>query len=249
MRELAQLAQGRHLVLWSAEPGEQAALERLGLAGGVQPAGHDLAMVTSNNLNGTKLDYYVTRDVTVEAVVGSATTDVVQRVRLTNRAPDGLVPYVAGLQNPGRLDARVEFSLSPSIELGSFTVDGAPPRGGVRTGTDRTRAFAYVEIERGDAVELEVAYRTPTPDGSYRLRVAPQPLARDAALQLRLSAEGGQPLAAAEGVAVVDGAVDERSELDVQRELRVDLERPSRDLLTRARRAVADFWSSPVELG
>lgn len=249
VRELAQLARGRHLVLWSAEPGEQAALERLGLAGAVQTAGHDLAMVTSNNLNGTKLDYYVDRDVTVEAVVGHATTEVVQRVRLTNRAPDDLVPYVAGLRTPGRLDARVEFSLSPSVEIRSFTVDGAPPRGGLRTGTDRIRAFAYVELQRGDTLELEVAYRRATPDGSYRLRVAPQPLARDAALQLRLSGEGGQPLSAAGGVEVVDGAVIERSELDVRREVQVGLQTPSSSVLTRLRRAVADFWSSPVELG
>ncbi len=191
VRELGRLARGRHLAIWSANNAEQAELERLGLAGSADPVGDDLALISVNNLNANKLDYYVERSVDVEATVGLNHVDVVQRVRLHNQAPDELVPYVEGTGRPGTVIERLEFSLSPEAELTSFVRDGAPAGADLRTGIERARLHAIFELPRGASTEFELRYTVPVRDGRYRLRMLPQPLAEDAQLSVTVSPAPG----------------------------------------------------------
>ncbi|MFP5372251.1 MAG: DUF4012 domain-containing protein, partial [Actinomycetes bacterium] len=193
-RLLGDLASGRHLAVWSAVPDQQAALVDLGVAGAVDATEHDVAMVSVNNLSANKLDYYVDRQVSVQATVGRDVAQVVQRVRLTNTAPEDLVPYVAGLREPGTVVERVELSVSPEAVVRSFTSNGSPATGGVRTGPRRTRAFTYVTLARGQSVDLLLRYDVPVEDGRYRIALLPQPLARDAGLQLIVQPADGQQL-------------------------------------------------------
>jgi hypothetical protein len=194
LREMARLARGRHLALWSAEPAEQAALEALGLAGSADPEGDDLALVSVNNVNANKLDYYVDRQVDVEVTVGRDRAEVLQRLVLTNRAPADLVPYVAGVRTPGTVVERVELSIAQAAEFRSLRQDGAPTRGELRRGKERTRVHSYVTLARGRSVQLELRYSVPVTDGHYRLRLLPQPLARDAVLRLSVEAAAGLSL-------------------------------------------------------
>jgi hypothetical protein len=199
-RTLGRLVSGGRVAVWSGRPREQALLEQVGAAGAVgAPQDGDLAHVGVNNLNGTKLDRYVERQVEVDVVVGPQVAEVVQRVRLVNAAPEDLVPYVAGTAAPGTLDERVELSASPRASVTGFTHDGRPPRGGVRRGEERTRAHAYIGLPRGDATELELRYEVPVEDGRYRLRVLPQPLAVDATLDLQIDPVQGTRVVRREG--------------------------------------------------
>ena len=50
VRTLANLASGRHVALWSARPAEEQALAGIGVGGSVAAHGHDIAMVSVNNL-------------------------------------------------------------------------------------------------------------------------------------------------------------------------------------------------------
>ncbi|MCW2679348.1 MAG: putative rane protein, partial [Frankiales bacterium] len=222
VRELGRLARGRHFAVWSARPPEQQELERLGLAGSADPEGDDLSLVSVNNLSVNKLDYYVQRTVEVSATVGLEAVDVVQRVILENRAPDGLVPYVVGLDTPERSSERVEFSFAADAEFVSLREDGAVAEGGVREGGERRRAFSFVDLGQGERTELELRYRVPVEGGRYRLHLVPQALARDADLRVEIEAADGLTLAQVVGasragdVAVRQGPWSERELVEVR---------------------------------
>jgi hypothetical protein len=199
VRELARLARGRHFAVWSAQPEEQAVLESLGLAGSADPGGDDLSLVSANNLTANKLDYYVDRTVTVEVTVGGREAEVVQRVQLVNRAPADLVPYVAGIVTPGIATERIELSISPRARFTSLRRNGGPAEGDVRTGVERTRVHTYVQLVRDEPVVVELRYTVPVDDGRYRLHLLPQPLARDAALEVVVQAADGWRLDEVDG--------------------------------------------------
>jgi hypothetical protein len=187
LREVARLAQGRHLAVWSADAEEQATLEDLGLAGSADPEGDDLALISINNLNANKLDYYVDREVEVTVTVGRDSAEVLQRLVLSNRAPEDLVPYVAGTAKPGTVVERLEFSIAQQAHLRSFQRDGSTANGELRRGAERTRVHTYVELARGESTAFELRYTVPVTNGRYRLRLLPQPLARDAALRVNVA--------------------------------------------------------------
>ncbi len=200
VRELGRLARGRHLAVWSDRAQEQELLERYDLAGSADPEGDDLALVSVNNLNSNKLDVYVDRTVSVEATVHPDRVDVVQRVGLANNAPDGLVPYVAGSRNPGTVIQRVELSVAASASITSFLQNGMPTNGGVAVGAARTRVHGFAEVPRGGSTSFELRYSVPADDdGRYGLRLLPQPLARDAQLDVLVEPAEGFRLDTVEG--------------------------------------------------
>lgn len=250
-RTLAELAAGRHLALWSAREEEQAALTSLGVSGAVDPGGDDLALISLNNFGANKLDYYVDRAVTVDVTLQRDAAHVVQTLRLSNRAPAGLVPYVAGKRKPGTLMERVELSASAQAAVRSVTVDGAPARREIRRGRERTRVSTYVEVPRGREVRVELRYDVPVVNGSYRLRLLPQPLVRDAQLVLRVRPGAGEQLGRVEGGDQSGGVVDDVSPWSRDRLLQVELvaqDGAETSRWDRIRQRVKDFWDSPVRL-
>jgi hypothetical protein len=207
LRELVRLARGRHLAVWSSDRAEQRALEELGAAGSADPEGDDLALISVNNINANKLDYYVDRRVEVEVEVGRDRAEVIQRVSLDNRAPADLVPYVAGVAEPGTVVERVELSIAQAAEFRSFRRDGEMTTGELRRGAERARFHTFVELSRGQSVQLELRYSVPITNGQYRLRLLPQPLARDAALRVDVHAAPGLSLRSV-GPGSADGPVE-----------------------------------------
>ena len=250
-RAMRRLAAGRHLSVWSAREEEQDVLVELGLAGAVSATDDrgDLSHVSVNNIGGNKLDLYVDREIETEVVLAEDEASVVQRVRFSNHAPDGLVPYVAGFDRPGVVVSRVELSLPVAAEQVSATVDGKPWQGALHAGPSRQRLITHLELARGASSVLEVRYRLPVTDGAYRLRLIPQPLAHDADLRLSVRAAPGRELGGVQGVAGVQGdgrhVVPDRAPLTVTRDIAVSLEPPVRSTWQRLR----DWWNSPVSLG
>jgi hypothetical protein len=205
-------------------------------------------------VGGNKLDVYVDREVELEVVVGPSRAEVVQRIRFTNRAPEGLVPYVAGVRRPGTAVSRVELSVPPRAQDVVATLNGQPWAGSDRQGAsqlgpDRRRLATRVELPRGASTQLEVRYTLPIEDGRYLVRVLPQPLARDAALQLSIRPMAGERFGDVTGAEAEDDGVSDSSSLAASREIEVTLHRPQQGRWERLRDAVADFWSSPVEIG
>lgn len=244
-RTLARLTAQRHLTVWSARPQEQQVLEELGAAGALAaPEGGDLSSVSVNNIGSNKLDLYVDRAVSLDAVVDRDEAQVLQRVRFTNRAPDDLVSYVAGVERPGVSISRVELSLPPGATDVAATVDGAPWTGSLRAGQGRQRLATRLELPRGDTSLLEVSYRLPVEDGRYALRVVPQPLVRDAAVRLSVRSADGEPFGRIAGAERADGAVAETGTLSQVRDVVVE---PPQEAGTWER--VKRWWDSPVRLG
>jgi hypothetical protein len=134
-----------HLQLWLADPAQQALLERTALAGTLpDPRGAFLSVVTQN-VAGTKLDYYLRRSVrytgrrTGDALSLGGDPVPVERatveVTLTNTAPArGLPPYVTVRPDtlpgervpPGQNKVWVSLYLPGGSQLRGATLDGAP---------------------------------------------------------------------------------------------------------------------------
>lgn len=190
---------GRHLALWSADPGEENALRAAGLAGSVDPRGADIVLVTAHNLGdaaqgvGNKLDYYVDRRVDVTATVGPRAADVTQTVTLTNTAPRGLPAYVEGVSQPGTVRELVSVAAAADATYASLTVNGveAPAYQWQETGSDRFTVS--VTLAPGQHATIVLRYRTAVSDGTYHVRLFPQPLAHDAQRTLTVCpARGGR---------------------------------------------------------
>lgn len=244
--ELGRLARGRHFAVWSGREHEQRQLEVLRLAASADPRGDDLALVSVNNLNANKLDYYIDRAVQVDATIAPDRADIVQRVILVNRAPADLVPYVAGQVTPGTVVERVEFSISPQAQFQSLIQNGQPTVGDVRTGVERTRVHTFVTLPRGGQVELELRYSVPLTDGHYRLRLVPQPLARDAALRVVVRAAEGAALGGVQGTDLVGGQALRAGSWAEEEVVDVSLRDDEMGRWGRARETVTRFLREPV---
>lgn len=247
VRTLGRLAQGRHIAIWSGRPAEESTLQELDLAGQVTPVHGDMTMVSVNNQNGNKLDYYVDRAVSVEADVGRSRTSVTQHVTLTNKAPGDLVPYVAGTTEPGTVKERVELTLPPDAAVTDVQAPLVPADGAVRTGIERTRVVAYVTIPRGGAAEVAVSYTIPTHGGVYRLALIPQPLAHDATLHVRILPAEGQKLGTVSGANATHGDVALATSWTRELEITAALATP-RSWWQRTRSSISHWWSEPVHL-
>lgn len=255
VRQLSDAVAGRHLTLWSADPAEQAALVAADAAGAIDTEGVDLSMVMAHNLGGpahlqgggpgegNKLDYYVRREVSVEAVVGpDDSADVTQRLELANNAPEGLGAYVAGFTVPGRITELIGLYADAEAELQSLTKNGKAEPGSVSTEFGATVIRAVAELDRGESAVWELRYRVPLEGRSYRLRLIPQPLARDAAMQLTVTGAPGVELESRDngrwvpGGVIFEGPFTEVRDVNV----RVGSRRPGLAELIR------DFWTSPA---
>lgn len=213
LRVLTDAVLGRHLAVWSARPHEQQALTDVGLAGSVDPHGADLSLVAVNQFSAGKLDYYVNRSVGLLAVVGDSQAQVTQKVTLQLDAPPDLPGYVLGPRG-ARLDELMDIALSPDAQDVVLRVNGREVPALVVSEDGSLRVEVQVVLGLGQRASWEVSYRVPLDDGRYRLRLLPQPLARDAVLHLAVVAAPGQRLQ--DGDITYDGAHDRSRSIDVR---------------------------------
>ena len=94
---LSAAAEGRHLMLWSANPTTEAVWRSIGVSGEI--TGDTLA---SNVINrgGNKLDQYLSVSNSLALVAHQGDTSATLTVKLANHTPPGQVQYIAG-PNPG----------------------------------------------------------------------------------------------------------------------------------------------------
>lgn len=93
VRNLAESAESRHVMVWSSDPDQQAAWVAAGVDGGLRA---DSLLVAAVNRGANKLDWFLDVAAELDASSGAAGTDVTLEIELTNRTPDGEPPYVAG---------------------------------------------------------------------------------------------------------------------------------------------------------
>ena len=84
---------GRHLMVWSSDPVDQAAWVAAGASGSLTPTSLAVAVI---NRGGNKLDQYLHVSVHLSTRVSGPTTAVTMTTTLENRTPDGQSQFVAG---------------------------------------------------------------------------------------------------------------------------------------------------------
>ena len=93
MSGLAEAARGRHIMLWSARPSEEAAWRAARVDGRLDRSS---LMVSVLNRGGNKLDWFLRVGATLDVVRAGAGAEAVVRVTVTNVTPKGEPRYIAG---------------------------------------------------------------------------------------------------------------------------------------------------------
>jgi hypothetical protein len=209
VKSLVDSADSRDFFVYFRDEDAQRRFARVGLAGNLSPTGHDYLGVFSQNLNGSKTDYWQHRDVTYDVHLqadGSAQVKV--HVVVQNRAP----AYALATPDPGSgyttryMDGFLGLFVANNAQLSSLTVDGKPdhpvfliPR--VDTVHNRKYVVEKYSLTSGQAWTLDATYVVPaaaqvTARGglTYRLDVDPQPLVTPENLDVRVTwPEGWHP--------------------------------------------------------
>lgn len=169
--ELAGIVSGRHVLVWSARPGEQDAWVASGVGGQL---GADRFMVTVMNRGANKLDQFlgVSTDLAVAARPGQ--TVLTATVHLTNSTPPGQVPYVAGLgvdaAGPNEYYGYVQATLPLSAT--AVTVDGR----NVADVSGRDGPTQMVAVLRkvvpGQTVDVAFSFTVPVAHGHLQVESA-----------------------------------------------------------------------------
>ena len=181
-----------HIRFVSFDDAELKALNSANATGSVPQLKSDGVMVAVQNRGGavgigSKMDYWADR--TVSHGCSLETDDQMKcttRVLLVNKAPDGLPKYVTGSVEPyGLMRSIVEVYTPSSAEVLGAARNGEPI--GWIKGTEGgfSSHGIYVEIPQGATSTVEVVYNLPIEE-DYSLVALPQPLARDATVELAL---------------------------------------------------------------
>lgn len=217
LRALLRVAADGHLLLYSADPGIQAALERTGAGGSLRTDGRDLVALIENSAGGTKLDPFEDREVELGVELwpdGAARTTL--SFRLTNETPaTGLPRYVVGPRPgyaaEGESVQLVSVYCGPGCTLEAARRDGSPIE--LWTGSELGLPYFrdYFGTPRGASSELQVRLHRPEAwaggptGGTYRLRVVIQPTIRPTRLTVRIEAPDGMRFTGGSPGLVLDG--------------------------------------------
>jgi hypothetical protein len=196
-----------HIRFMSFRPQEAKALIAAGVAGDLGTPSSDGALVTVQNLGGNKLDLYARRSVEHRCDVGKEITICDTVAEIDNRTPPGLTRFQYQYEPYGLFKNFVEVYVPATARLESVTVDENPVRFS-NLAEDGYRAVgAYLEIPRGKEQMMQVRYSLPTSERGYALSILPQPLTKDARLDVALSAPADWTLRGPEGSRVEAGAL------------------------------------------
>ena len=201
VKSLANSADGRHFVVYFRDRGVERSFARAGLTGDLSPTPYDYLGVFSQNLNGSKTDYWQRRQVTSRVrLQADGSARVALDVKVTNGAPaydlpvrDPRVGYTTRY-----LGALIGVFFPRETPLDSIRVNGNPaaqsvfePR--VPTVTNRDYAQRSVLLNAGQSKTLHVRYTVPRAvdvldprSMTYRLDVDPQAMVQPQVFHLRV---------------------------------------------------------------
>jgi hypothetical protein len=166
---LAAAVNGRHLMVWSASPVQQAGWHALEVDGALEPGS---LLVSVVNRGGNKLDQFLDVGADLSFAPSGPDTEVTVRLTLHNGTPAGEPPYVAG-DDPAS-------GVPPGAYLGIVTVNVPGHAGSPRIdGVDRlavagpdgpTRVVGVqVRVDRGQTSTVTVRFTLPGDRGTIRV--------------------------------------------------------------------------------
>lgn len=142
---LANAAHGRHVLAWSARPGDQQAWEAAGVDGAVTA---DSLMATLLNRGGNKLDYFMDVDADLALAPAGQEQKAVLTIKVKNKTPEKENVYIAG-PFPGVDVEAGEYLGYVSVEL---------PKGAATPAIDGFSTFAAAGPD-GPAQVVAVPFR------------------------------------------------------------------------------------------
>jgi hypothetical protein len=189
VKSLAQSAKGRHFVVYFRDRGVERDFAGAGLAGDLSTTPYDYLGVFSQNLNGSKTDYWQHREVTSTVRLradGSARADV--QVDISNQAPayDLPVPDPRVGYTTRYLRTLIGLFFPADTPVDSIQINGRPAGKSVfaphvRTVTNRDFVQRSLMLNAGQSKTLDAAYVVPQAADvldprtmTYRLDVDPQ---------------------------------------------------------------------------
>jgi hypothetical protein len=196
-RELVRAVSTGHVFLYAVDPSLQTELERSRIAGALPSSGPFLSVVTQD-VGGSKLDYYLHRSVSYDsepsdvAVALGAGPETVESAKITvslrNDAPaDGLPSYVTNRADDpkprlvGQLKSWVSVYLGPRSTYSVATLDGRRLAMSSQVERGLSVFSCFVTLDPGQTVTLVLTAEQPAAPGSALLwrqqpRVAPDDL-------------------------------------------------------------------------
>ncbi len=120
---LSSAAEGRHVLLWSADPRTEAAWSGAGVSGQLQPSSLVAAMI---NRGGNKLDQYLSEQVALRLTAHGSQTDGSLTMTFANHTPPGQSPFIAG-PFPGLGTAYGEYIGIATVNLPGYARDITSP--------------------------------------------------------------------------------------------------------------------------
>jgi hypothetical protein len=185
---------GGHIRFVSFDPLEQDALRAAGATGDLTPPESDAMLVAVQNFGtttagGTKLDYWARRHESHRCDLTDNGASCMTAVEISNMAPDGLSTYVAG-RPYGQMRDYVEIFVPGSARLLSVEADGDPVQYRLEPETGHKVISVFAEIESGVSRTIAVRYELlgVSEETGYKLVATPQPLARDARIDIDIHA-------------------------------------------------------------
>ncbi len=260
LRTIAESAAEGHIQVYSDDPRMQKGLARTGMGGAFAAPQGDFLSIVQNNASGSKVDYYLDRDVSYSVALGDdGSARATVQLGLDNHAPrTGQPRYVIGpFRVPGRGASRPGENVSQvDVFCGrGCTRARSDARGNVTAfGHDRELGYPFYRYvfripSKGTAglsvaLELPHAWQGNSSGGTYRLTILNQPTIRASTVHVEVAVPPGMEIATASkgmdvaaGKATWEGVPTRRMELDVSF-------RPS--LPVRIWRDIVRFFSTPV---
>jgi hypothetical protein len=200
-RGVVQAVQGRHLLVWSPNQTEEAALAQLGASGSLPGPAVDYLELTVQNFGANKLDYYLA---TRLGLSGSRPTDQIGHVQATitldNTAPaSGTNQEVFGPFNSNLVRGQYVGFVSLHVPVGWYLTGskgatvGPTPSVTVQDGVTVVSFDMAVPAGTTRTVTLELETSPPAPNAPLYLVPAPRVIPTTVSLDL---SEGSKSLAA-----------------------------------------------------
>jgi Protein of unknown function (DUF4012) len=120
---LSSAAQGRHVLLWSADTRTEAAWSGAGVSGQLQPSS---LMADIINRGANKLDQYLTEDVSLKLTAQGTKTAGTLTMTFSNKTPPGQSPFIAG-PYPGLGTQYGEYVGIATVNLPGYARDITSP--------------------------------------------------------------------------------------------------------------------------
>jgi hypothetical protein len=190
MRALARGVRERRLLVWSAHPVTQQALENTAVAGVIPVTDAPYAGLSIVNDGGNKLDYYLDRSLVWTRAGCGVQGAVTATVTLTNNAPAGLPGYVTDRSDthgpgvrPGDNRLLVNWYATTGAGLQQVTVNGKPAT--AHAGTERGHPVYTVDLELPRGATRVVTFQLTEPMlDDAPVTVLQQPLVRPLAVRV-----------------------------------------------------------------